>query len=71
MDATPAQPGRNQGRPVRVQRRERPQEAIGRLVASVDRFQAGRRWLAVPVAVFKKFGEDRAGNLTRPHRRCH
>jgi YihY family inner membrane protein len=36
---------------------------IPRLVGQVDRFQAERTWAAVPVAVFKKFGEDRAGNL--------
>jgi YihY family inner membrane protein len=29
----------------------------------VDRYQQGRRWAGFPVAVFKKFGDDRAGNL--------
>ena len=35
---------------------------FGRLVEQVDGFQAERAWAAVPFAVFKKFGEDRAGN---------
>ncbi len=34
-----------------------------RAVDAVDRFQQGRRWLAFPVAVWKKFSDDRAGNL--------
>ena len=34
-----------------------------RLVQRVDRLQKERPWLAVPVATFKKFGEDRAGSL--------
>ncbi|HEV8421235.1 MAG TPA: YihY/virulence factor BrkB family protein [Actinomycetota bacterium] len=34
-----------------------------RFLRSVDRIQQGRRWLAVPFAVVKKFSEDRAGNL--------
>ena len=29
----------------------------------VDGFQQARRWLAFPLAVMKKFGDDRAGNL--------
>lgn len=29
----------------------------------VDGFQQARRWLAFPLAVIKKFGDDRAGNL--------
>ncbi|HEX2090611.1 MAG TPA: YihY/virulence factor BrkB family protein [Actinomycetota bacterium] len=29
----------------------------------VDGFQQNRRWLAFPLAVMKKFGDDRAGNL--------
>lgn len=33
------------------------------LLASADRFQQGRPWLAVPVATWKKFGDDQAGNL--------
>jgi YihY family inner membrane protein len=32
-------------------------------VERIDRYQQGRRWAAFPVAVFKKFGDDRAGNL--------
>jgi membrane protein len=36
---------------------------LQRLVGRLDRFQAARPWAAVPVAVAKKFGEDRAGNL--------
>src|SRR4051812_23321579 len=30
---------------------------------SVDEFQQHRVWLAFPVAVWKKFGDDQAGNL--------
>lgn len=30
---------------------------------AADQFQRRRPWLAFPVAVFKKFGDDRAGNL--------
>ena len=40
-----------------------PGAVVQRLVGRVDGFQAGRPWAAVPVAVVKKFGEDRAGNL--------
>jgi len=32
-------------------------------VDAVDRFQQRRAWLAVPVATWKKFQDDRAGNL--------
>ena len=32
----------------------------------VDRFQRRFPWLAFPVAVWKKFGDDQAGNLRRP-----
>jgi YihY family inner membrane protein len=32
-------------------------------VARLDRVQRGRPWLAFPVAVAKKFGDDRAGSL--------
>src|SRR5881396_981308 len=32
-------------------------------VERVDRYQQGRPWAAFPVGVFKKFGEERAGNL--------
>jgi membrane protein len=38
-------------------------EAIKRLLRAADRVQQGRRWLAVPVATWKKFGDDQAGNL--------
>jgi YihY family inner membrane protein len=34
-----------------------------RLVRQVDRYQRAHAWLGLPVAVFKKFGEDRAGQL--------
>jgi membrane protein len=34
-----------------------------RAARSVDRLQQRRAWLAFPVAVWKKFGDDRAGNL--------
>jgi YihY family inner membrane protein len=30
---------------------------------AADRFQQRQSWLAFPIAVFKKFGDDRAGNL--------
>lgn len=40
-----------------------PGAVVARVVAAVDRVQAGRPVLAVPVAVAKKFGEDRAGSL--------
>jgi YihY family inner membrane protein len=33
------------------------------MIERIDRFQRGRSWLAFPIAVVKKFGEDRAGNL--------
>src|SRR5947207_10896481 len=36
---------------------------IDRTVRRIDAFQAERRWLAFPIAVIKKFGDDRAGNL--------
>jgi YihY family inner membrane protein len=36
---------------------------LQQLIAEVDRFQADRPWLAVPVATVKKFGDDRAGSL--------
>src|SRR5580704_6900788 len=38
-------------------------EAIKRLLRAADRVQQGRRWLAIPVATWKKFGDDQAGNL--------
>jgi YihY family inner membrane protein len=36
---------------------------IKRILGGVDRFQQRHMWLALPYAVVKKFGEDRAGNL--------
>jgi len=36
-------------------------EPIRRLVQALDDFQQRRRWLAFPVAVVKKYGEDQAG----------
>ncbi len=33
------------------------------LLRTADRTQQGRRWLAIPVATWKKFGDDQAGNL--------
>lgn len=38
-------------------------DALRRVLRAVDGFQQRRRWLALPYAVLKKFGEDRAGNL--------
>src|ERR1700689_1560477 len=32
-------------------------------VRRFDRYQQRKRWLAIPVAVFKKFGNDQGGNL--------
>jgi len=37
--------------------------AIKRLIAAVDALQQRHAWLAVPIAVWKKFGDDQAGNL--------
>jgi membrane protein len=37
--------------------------ALGKTVATVDRTQQRLPWLALPVAVWKKFGDDQAGNL--------
>jgi YihY family inner membrane protein len=37
--------------------------ALKKLVAKLDRLQQSRPWLAFPVAVWKKFGDDQAGNL--------
>jgi membrane protein len=34
-----------------------------RTLRKIDDFQQRRRWLAFPFAVFKKFGDDQAGNL--------
>jgi uncharacterized BrkB/YihY/UPF0761 family membrane protein len=36
-------------------------EQLQRLVQAVDDFQQRHRWLAFPVAVVKKYGEDQAG----------
>ena len=36
---------------------------ISEIVQRADRFQQRTPWLAFPVAVWKKFGDDRAGNL--------
>jgi membrane protein len=36
---------------------------IQQLLQTADRTQQGRRWLAIPVATWKKFGDDQAGNL--------
>src|SRR5919201_5948263 len=33
------------------------------VLRTVDEFQQGHAWLAFPVAVWKKFGDDQAGNL--------
>ena len=38
-------------------------DALKKLIAALDRFQQRQPWLAFPLAVFKKFGEDQAGNL--------
>ena len=38
-------------------------DALKKLIAALDRFQQRQPWLAFPVAVWKKFGEDQAGNL--------
>jgi YihY family inner membrane protein len=37
-------------------------EQMKRLVQAVDDYQQGHRWLAFPVAVAKKYGEDQAGH---------
>ena len=37
--------------------------ALKKLIAKLDRLQQNRPWLAFPVAVWKKFGDDQAGNL--------
>jgi membrane protein len=37
--------------------------AAERMVRRADRAQQRRSWLAFPYAVFKKFGDDEAGNL--------
>jgi YihY family inner membrane protein len=37
--------------------------AVKKLIAALDRLQQTRPWLAFPIAVWKKFGDDQAGNL--------
>jgi YihY family inner membrane protein len=37
--------------------------AVKRLIQAADRAQQAHPWLAVPVATWKKFGDDQAGNL--------
>ena len=37
--------------------------ALGKTVSTVDRTQQRLPWLAFPIAVWKKFGDDQAGNL--------
>jgi membrane protein len=36
-------------------------QRVRRALARADRFQRGRAWVAVPIAVVKKFGDDRGG----------
>ena len=36
---------------------------LKRALRAVDEFQQQHAWLAFPVAVWKKFGDDQAGNL--------
>ena len=36
---------------------------LDKTVSTVDRTQQRLPWLAFPVAVWKKFGDDQAGNL--------
>jgi membrane protein len=36
---------------------------LQQLLHTADRTQQGRPWLAIPVATWKKFGDDQAGNL--------
>jgi YihY family inner membrane protein len=38
-------------------------DALKKLIAALDRLQQSQPWLAFPVAVWKKFGDDQAGNL--------
>jgi YihY family inner membrane protein len=38
-------------------------DALKKLIAALDRFQQSRPGLAFPIAVWKKFGDDQAGNL--------
>jgi membrane protein len=41
----------------------KPPSKAKRAIRAVDEFQQRRPWLALPVAVWKKFGDDSAGNL--------
>src|SRR5689334_10870590 len=43
--------------------REASMKAIKRLLGRLDEYQQRHRWLAFPLAVNKKFGDDQAGNL--------
>src|ERR1700730_10220805 len=36
---------------------------VGKALRAADELQQRHAWLAVPVAVWKKFGDDQAGNL--------
>ena len=36
---------------------------VGRVLGRLDRYQRAHPWLGFPFAVFKKFGDDQAGNL--------
>src|SRR5690348_4569451 len=36
---------------------------VKKILRAVDEFQQQHVWLAFPVAVWKKFGDDQAGNL--------
>jgi membrane protein len=38
-------------------------DVVNRAVRAADALQQRHAWLAVPVAVWKKFGDDQAGNL--------
>jgi membrane protein len=38
-------------------------DKVQRIIRAVDALQQRHAWLAVPVAVWKKFGDDQAGNL--------
>ena len=53
-------------RAARLKARAKPRthgNALTRIIAAVDRYQQHHPWLAFPVAVFKRFGDDEAGNL--------
>ena len=38
-------------------------DKVQRIIRAVDALQQRHAWLAVPIAVWKKFGDDQAGNL--------